>query len=571
MTIYRYFGSAMIVLALSGCATERVQKLPDSPGMERVTRKECAVPFYPFYFTGNVLAAPYGKGFIKSDTAPQEGDRWAGVVASIFLTPVTLVIDGVFMPFELFGPAFPKCDSTVVDRPVAGYPHIDDIPTKKISRHSLLTLHGEGFNNHMLVRFGDVKTYPEAATETMARIRVPDSLPFGERSISVENSVGQSDQQLLSIIPAKPPILKIENPAFVDDNKDGQLSAGEKGAITFTVTNRLGAGEEVGLVARPQVVPSAEINTQGMYIGEIEGGSRADVRIPLTASLDTPTGKATVTVTFEDTTGFPPDPVSVRFETRKLAVPELVVADVTMDDRFYPDRKDKLSVGNGDGIIQPGEQVEIAAKLVNHGGGVFSQPKISAHCETPGATLVTSPELAAGSILPGKWTDFGFVLSLRKDFTAPDVRIELHIEDGKVGRFNTSIVMALTVGKAFPSVTFREVKGHPASSKKVEMPSFGEELLPPPHATKANPDAVAVIIGVQNYKNLDVPSVDYALNDAEVVEEYVVKAMGVSPENVILARDASKGDLERIYQVGNSRALLAGVHHSRPVVSSLRG
>jgi hypothetical protein len=352
--------------------------------------------------------------------------------------------------------------------------------------------------------------------------------------------------------------LRTEKLTFVDDDREGVLYAGKSGAILFTVTNRRGAGDAVGVVARAQAEPSNSIlGLHEIPIGTIVGGSHKDVSIPLIAGLDLPTGKATVTITFEDAAGFPPDPITVRFGTRKLASPELVVADLTMDDRFYPDRKDKLSVGNGDGIIQPGEQVEIAAKLVNRGEGASHGPKMSASFATPGASFVTEPKLSVRSLSQGQWADFDFVFRIPKAFPLSEVKIDLHIEDEKVERFNTDIPITLAIGKAIPNVAFREIKGHPAPSKRVEIPSFGEELLPPPQAAKSNPNAVAVIIGVQNYKNPDVPSVDYALNDAEVFAEYATKALGIRPENVILARDASKGDLERIFGTpGNPKGQL---------------
>ena len=540
---------------LSGCATTRVEKLPDQPGMERVTKKKCTPAGYPFYFTKQIWFDDDANKKLDDGT---EASLATMIFARTFTTLIfTLPVDILCMPLELPALAIPECKTSSVDRPIDGYPHVDGISAKKTSRHALLTLRGHGFNSRMRVHFGDVRVRPQDVTETTARVRVPDSLPYGEVDVSVENSVGRSDLQSLYILPSKPPVLQVKNLTFFDDDHDGLLSAGKSGAILFTVVNSSGAGDEVGLAARARVVPSGNIDGQVVSIGIVASGSHTDVRIPLRAGLDTPTGKVAVTITFEDDAGFAPDPIEIKLGTRKLAAPELVVADTTMDDRFYPDRKDRLSVGNGDGIIQPGEQVEVAAKLVNRGDGVSSRPKISASCATPGATLVTQPELAANSIHPGKWADFGFVLSFRKDFAASEVRIDLHVEDEKVARFNTDIPMALAVGKAFPSVTFREVKGHPSASKKVEIPTFGEELLPPPHATKANPDAVAVIIGVQNYKNPDVPSVDYALNDAEVVKEYAIKAMGISPENVIVARDASKGDLERVFgTLGNPRGQL---------------
>lgn len=545
-------GAAFLALALSGCATTKVEKLKDSPGMERVTQKKCALEAYPFYFTVKELSKDHGNEDLG--------------LAAIVIIPLALVFDAVIMPWELYSVFDPKCDTASVNRPIAGYPRIDRLSARKIVKGGLLTLYGEGLSRDMVVHFGDVKVHAESTTGAAASVRVPESMASGERNLMAVNSVGQSGGQPILILSSKPPILQTKNLSFISEDRDDTLSAGKSGAIHFTLTNRPGAGDAVDVVARVQAVPTNSIlEFQEVPIGTIVGGSSEDVTIPLSAGLDIPTGKAMVTITFEEADGFPPDPIKMRFGTRKLAIPELAVADVTMDDRFYPDRKDKPSVGNGDGILQPGEQVEIVARLVNRGEGTSTLPMIVAQCSTPGASLVTQPKLNTGSISSGQWAEFNFVLSLRKDFAAHDVKIDILISDGKVGRFNTDIPMVLSVGKAFPKVAFRNIKGHSAPSKNVEIPSFGEELLPPPRATKANPDAIAVIIGVQNYKNLDVPSVEYALNDAAVFEEYATKALGISPENVILARDASKGDLERIFgTASNSKGQLYNYVQSKP-------
>ena len=56
-------------------------------------------------------------------------------------------------------------------------------------------------------------------------------------------------------------------------------------------------------------------------------------------------------------------------------------------------------------------------------------------------------------------------------------------------------------------------------------------------------DAVAIVIGVQNYKNL--PHASYAINDANQFKEHAIRYLGVKPENVKLLTDtnANRADL----------------------------
>jgi LysM repeat protein len=59
-------------------------------------------------------------------------------------------------------------------------------------------------------------------------------------------------------------------------------------------------------------------------------------------------------------------------------------------------------------------------------------------------------------------------------------------------------------------------------------------------------DAVAVIIGIADYKNL--PRADYANDDARVFYDYAIRALGVKPENIKLLVDADADEVG-IYRV----------------------
>ena len=58
-----------------------------------------------------------------------------------------------------------------------------------------------------------------------------------------------------------------------------------------------------------------------------------------------------------------------------------------------------------------------------------------------------------------------------------------------------------------------------------------------------NPNAYAIVIGVRNYDDRDIPPVDYALNDADAVRQYLVKTRGFADENVILLENPTHSAL----------------------------
>jgi len=57
-------------------------------------------------------------------------------------------------------------------------------------------------------------------------------------------------------------------------------------------------------------------------------------------------------------------------------------------------------------------------------------------------------------------------------------------------------------------------------------------------------DAVAIIIGISNYKTL--PKADFANDDARVFYDYAIRALGVKPENIKLLVDSDAEDVEII-------------------------
>ena len=77
-----------------------------------------------------------------------------------------------------------------------------------------------------------------------------------------------------------------------------------------------------------------------------------------------------------------------------------------------------------------------------------------------------------------------------------------------------------------------------------------------PEGREKNPDAVAVVIGVRNYRRA--PALEFADRDAAVVREYLVKTLGYDPKNILTAADATLSDF---YQTFGSRQSPRGRLH----------
>ncbi len=79
-------------------------------------------------------------------------------------------------------------------------------------------------------------------------------------------------------------------------------------------------------------------------------------------------------------------------------------------------------------------------------------------------------------------------------------------------------------------------------------PTPGRGYDQPPHSVvKTDPDAYAVIIGIEKYRSAGIPAVEFAARDAKTMHAYATRAMGFDPKNTVLLTDgqASRADFEK--------------------------
>jgi hypothetical protein len=89
-----------------------------------------------------------------------------------------------------------------------------------------------------------------------------------------------------------------------------------------------------------------------------------------------------------------------------------------------------------------------------------------------------------------------------------------------------------------------DTKSISVSRTVVESKVTYQQLNPGRIKRQPERDAVAVIIGISNYKSL--PKADFAKDDAQVFYDYAIRALGVKPGNIKLLMD-EQADAEEIY------------------------
>jgi hypothetical protein len=153
--------------------------------------------------------------------------------------------------------------------------------------------------------------------------------------------------------------------------------------------------------------------------------------------------------------------------------------------------------------------------------------------------------LEVGHSLPT--TDGDFRISIR---TKPNLS-SLKINSEEFGGRNDGVYSIPKIVRAGQEtqfiITARDENGK-SSTKTITVSRTLADSKPlvaalNPAQVKRQPerDAVAIIIGIADYKNL--PRADYANDDARVFYDYAIRALGVKPENIKLLVDADADDV----------------------------
>lgn len=484
--------------------------------------------------------------------------------STIALVPLTILNAAFHVAFDVVTspyiiPQFyfgRECRETSQNRFKEYFPILSSISVGKAVAGSEVTLVGNNFDRNPKVYFGSESAVIEKLSKNQIVAVVPQP-KNNNVNVFVKTDKGESRAISLTVIPSKPPLLVVAGQDFNSGTGDRVLYAGKSGEIAFRTSNAKGAGKAFGLKLIPVIVNSQNPDLEypkSVDIGDLDGGESRQVTLPLKAGLDLGTGELTFSMKVIESNDFAPDPFEVKIRTKKLEPPNMQLAKIEVDDKFYPDRAEKLSVGNGNNIVEPGESVEVSATLLNKGTGITKDTKVKVVSDSPDITFLSPKEFIAGDVQPGNWQDLKVAFSVRKGYKgADDLPIKLVLSDDRV-RFNKELPLNIKLKRSYPKTELVDIKGRETPQKLVVMPSFGDELLNIPAAKADNPDAVAVVIGVQNYKNKDVPSVEYALNDAQLFKDYLQQALGYREGNIIYLENATKADLEKVFGTSEHHA-----------------
>jgi len=213
----------------------------------------------------------------------------------------------------------------------------------------------------------------------------------------------------------RPPVLEVKVD-LQDANGDGVLAGGEKGAITVQVENT-GKSAAVGVRIShrtPRVIlDSLDIGIYVGLVGRLAPGEKAAVNIPVTAGKDIERGSFPVSILVTESRGFNPPPYEMSLASKPFPPPVLALARYT-----FREDNSGISVGNGNGKIEPGEQVELTGFVVN--AGESDARKVELKLEAEGSGVQVLPEMSGaviGGLKPGEYRKVVLAFKVDKDYS----------------------------------------------------------------------------------------------------------------------------------------------------------
>jgi len=384
-------------------------------------------------------------------------------------------------------------------------------------------------------------------------------------------AMAESGKMRVNIKP-HPPALSVEV-AFSEPSGNNLLDAEETGTLKITVQNR-GRGDAFDVTA----LLTAEKTVDGLSfpkevpLGTIPAGGSVTRTAEFQGRDDLATGQVRIRIEFREANRLEPDPVSVSFGTRVLEPPEIIVADIGISD------------ANGNSKVEPGELVEVTARIQNVGRG--DARGVTAEVEF-GKNVFNGGDgptrFDLGNLSSGAHKDINFSFYANKAIPNGErIPISLRLSEARP-RFRVARALDMRMNAPQRKAQELVVRGEdrPALSDGKIVMAGGLSVdvdVDIPEGEKAGPSDVAVVIGNRNYTVAGIPQVEFADRDAAMMREYLLRTFGFREENIIYERDATlsrfneifgtetapEGKLHNYVQRGVSRVFIYYAGHGAP-------
>jgi len=207
--------------------------------------------------------------------------------------------------------------------------------------------------------------------------------------------------------------------------EDGQVVAGDRFSLTVNLYNR-GKGDLFRAKAR-LTSPHPALDGRTFYFGRVAPAGQRDWTVVIDLPRDLPIGEIPFSLDFDEAAGYVPRGIEGVLRVEPLPRPEFRYSHRVVDDMSGS------SVGNGDGVLQPGEAVDVIVSVRNVGAGPARDLQVDLAPVELNGVRVRSAGRTIDLLRPDEIAEIAMTLVVSPQITAREVPVQLRIHEGGFG------------------------------------------------------------------------------------------------------------------------------------------
>jgi len=336
------------------------------------------------------------------------------------------------------------------------------------------------------------------------------------------------------------PDLVIKDEIFADLNNNNIIDGGESDYINFKIQN-LGSGAAknvtVNVSLRNNQIRGLSY-TPKIDVGSIQPNETKDVTINITGGMDIEDALAEFRIEVLEEQGFDAYPLEMKIETRPFQPPNLVVADAV------------FSTESG-GRLKLNTPIQLKILLQNIGKGDAKDVNLSFVFPNPDCVVLgETDKFSLGPLKAGETKELDFIFTATRRYKEPTIPVDVKITES-LGKYAHDSTVRVKIDQdlvAQNNVVINAIAAPTLAVTKASLSSEVDKNIPQEPRKDAN--KFALIIGNEEYSryqqglNTEM-NVAFARNDASIVRDYAVQALGFPESNVFLLQDATIGEMNQ--------------------------
>lgn len=227
---------------------------------------------------------------------------------------------------------------------------------------------------------------------------------------------------------------------------NNSLDAGEDAEMMVTIKN---TGKGTGYGTNLEIVSDNSKITyeKEIKVGDIQPNETKEIKVPLKASLDISDGKTSFQFNLKEKRGYDAKKVVMNVPTAKMEKPELEIVSTEINDGDTG-----LAKGNGNGIPESGETIELTAFIKNQGIGKAIGVNLNGENITSGIQWVRD-SILVGTIPSGEIAKAKIAFTIPRNFDAKEISTSLNANDMR-GVSKAEKQVAISYAKRSPNLQY---------------------------------------------------------------------------------------------------------------------